>query len=57
MLHVWDFVVLRDDGTVAGLHPNYGDNKIEYYEGVPEEDMEIPTSGKGGTNGLRGTFQ
>ena len=56
MLYIWDFVVLRDDGTVAGLHPNFSNNNIEYYEGMAEEHMEIPATGKGGTNGP-GTFQ
>jgi hypothetical protein len=60
MLMVWDFVLMRSDGTKIYLHPNYGDTKIPCYElafdAEHEQDHEVPRSGKGGTSGP-GTFR
>ena len=32
--HVWDFIFHRDDNSSCWLHPNFGDNKVEYGEGA-----------------------
>ena len=56
MLMIWDFVVVREDGTEVFLHPNYGETTFRSFSGMPLQDHEIPDSGLGGTNG-RGTFK
>jgi hypothetical protein len=62
VLKQWDFVLIRDDGSTASLHPNYSSTKIAYKEGstsaVAESphEMEIPQSGVGGTSGP-GTYK
>ena len=44
----WDFMILRSDGTVCCLHPNYSNNKVAMYEGPPVEDHDVPRNGLGG---------
>ena len=62
VLKQWDFVLIRDDGSTASLHPNFSSTKISYKEGsnsaVAESspEMEIPKSGVGGTSGP-GTYK
>ena len=57
MLLIWDFVLVRDDGSEVSLHPNYSDTKIQCYSiGADVADHELPASGLGGTSG-RGTFR
>ena len=56
MLYIWDFVVVRVDGTEVFFHPNYSETKLPSYTGVPLQDYEFPESGLGGTNG-RGAFK
>ena len=52
----WDFLLKRSDGSVCMLHPNWSATKVEYFEGVPPENLEVPRNGLGGTNG-RGYFR
>ena len=52
--HVWDFIFHRDDNSSCWLHPNFGDNKVEYGEGTSQGDisgwkLQPPTSGPGGS--------
>ena len=56
MLHIWDFVVVCDDGTEIFLHPDYTTTKVPGHVHAPEEDTEVPRSGPGGTSGP-GTFK
>ena len=51
MYYIWDFVLLRDDGTYVALHPNYSHAKIECKVHWPTFDGELPRTGKGGANG------
>ena len=45
----WDFMLTRNDGTVCFLHPNWSNNKVEFYEGLQEG---IPNGiGSGGNQG------
>ena len=57
ILLIWDFIVVRDDGSAIRLHPNWSNTKVETF-GVPPglDDFEIPRSGIGGTSGP-GTFK
>ena len=55
-MNIWDVVLTRDDGTCVGLHPNCGNTNVEFYEGVADDDFEIPNNGKGGSNS-KGYFQ
>jgi len=52
MLMVWDFVLMRADGSTVYIHPNYGSTKIACKELSHGEtlsiDFGIPSSGKGG---------
>ena len=46
---IWDFMLKRNDGTVCFLHPNWSNNKVEFYEGLQEG---IPNGiGSGGNQG------
>jgi hypothetical protein len=56
MLKVWDFILIRDDGTQVCVHPNYSDTQFSCKYGVPETDHEVPRTGPGGTNGP-GTYK
>ena len=53
---IWDFLLKRSDGSVCMLHPNWSKPKVEYFEGVPPDNLEVPRNGLGGTNG-RGYFR
>ena len=35
MPYIWDFVVVRDDGTQVFLHPKYANKKIACFTGAP----------------------
>jgi hypothetical protein len=54
--YIWDFVLLRGDGSKIALHPNFSDTKITSYEGDAPRNHELPASGKGGTSGP-GTYK
>ena len=54
--HIWDFVLLRSNGTKICLHPEYSSTQIASYEGDAPKDHEVPASGKGGTSGP-GTYK
>ena len=43
---IWDFIVVRDDGSAIRLHPNWSNTKVEII-GVPPglNDFEIPRRG------------
>jgi hypothetical protein len=56
MLKIWDFILVRDDGTQVCVHPNYSNTKFSCTYGVPETDHELPLTGKGGSNGP-GTYK
>ena len=56
MMFIWDFQLLREDGSEVYLHPNYSDPKVDSYEGAPSADTSVPRSGLGGTSGP-GTFK
>ena len=57
MMKEWDFVLVRDDGSCLSLHPNYSNTKMTCKYGFAEEpDLEVPTTGLGGTDGP-GTFK
>ena len=54
---IWDFIVVRDDGSAIRLHPNWSNTKVETFDAPPGlEDFELPRTGKGGTSGP-GTFK
>ena len=53
---VWDFVLTRSDGMLIGLHPSYGNNKVECKFGLPGTDDQVPAAGPGGSDG-RGTYR
>ena len=56
-LQIWDFVVMRDDGTGIRLHPQYSKRNVETYspQGHAEE-VEPPAKGYGKSWG-RGTYR
>ena len=56
MLMIWDFVLVRDDGSQIFLHPNYTTTKFSGFVGPSLTDCEIPRTGLGGTSG-RGTYK
>ena len=47
----WDFLLKRSDGSVCMLHPTWKTTRVEYFEGVPADNLEVPRNGLGGTNG------
>jgi hypothetical protein len=56
-LPIWDFVILREDGSAIRLHPEWKDGHIETWElegHTPE--IEPPVGGLGASDG-RGTFR
>jgi hypothetical protein len=55
-LKVWNFVLVRDDGTMVALHPNFSNTKVSCQFGGWRSDHELPRSGRGGTSG-RGTYR
>ena len=61
-LPIWDFQVLRDDGTCIYLHPPWKGNKIDATEDTTEgfggvaQFVSLPKHGHGQSDG-RGTFQ
>ena len=60
-LPIWDFQVLRDDGTCIYLHPPWKGNKIDATEDITErvdvaQFVSLPKHGHGQSDG-RGTFQ
>ena len=54
--HIWDFVLVRNNGTTICLHPDFASTTITSYEGDAPSDHEVPASGKGGTSGP-GTYK
>ena len=38
---VWDYVLVRDNGTQVFIHPNYSSNKVDCNICVPEQDHEV----------------
>ena len=56
LMKVWNFVLVRDDGTSVSLHPNFNDTKVSCKFGQAGVDLELPRTGKGGTSGP-GTFR
>jgi hypothetical protein len=56
MFKIWDFILVRDDGSKIALHPNYSNTKFECLTPTEERDHEIPRTGLGGTSGP-GTFK
>jgi hypothetical protein len=54
-LKVWDFVLFRTDGSCIALHPEHSSTKFGCTNGMPVTDLEIPTHGRGGSDGS-GTF-
>ena len=56
-LHVWDFVLHREDGTAIRLHPQWSTPNVEAYDAeghVPE--VQQPRAGLGRSDG-RGTYR
>ena len=53
MKFIWDFVLIRDDGSRVSLHPNWSNTWVECKH--PREpqlrDLTIPRNGLGGSNG------
>ena len=56
MLCIWDFVLVCEDGSQVGLHPNYSNTKFGAYKGPAPQDHELPRDGLGGSSGPH-TFQ
>ena len=56
MLLTWDFILEREDGTCMALHPEWANHKFWSKAGLPVEDLEVPATGLGGTNGP-GTYK
>lgn len=55
-MYCWDFMVKRNDGTVCLIHPNFSNNKVSMYEGVTNQNIDVPQNGLGGSNG-HGTYK
>ena len=55
-LGLWDWMLENAEGRQIYLHPSYGSTKIECKLNTPREDGEIPTTGRGGSDGA-GTFK
>ena len=57
MWFVWDFVLVRDDGSRVALHPNWSNTSVECkFAQQLRSDTSVPRTGLGGTSG-RGTFR
>ena len=54
---IWDFVLIRKDGSGIRLHPQWSTTKVESYdvEGHDEE-VQPPCAGLGGSDGP-GTYK
>ena len=39
VLYYWEFALLRDNGTVAFLRPDPNSTNVDYYEGLPTDDV------------------
>ena len=50
ILFVWNFKLVRDDGTCVYLHPNFTNPQVEGYFKDPAGESEPPRSGKDGSN-------
>lgn len=51
-LKVWDFLLVRSDGSTVRLHPNWSNTFVDALEGSGHEtEVEIPWSGLGGSDG------
>ena len=51
-LKVWDFLLVRSDGSTVRLHPNWSNTFVDALEGSSHEtEVEIPWSGLGGSDG------
>ena len=51
-LKVWDFLLVRSDGSTVRLHPNWSNTFVDAIEGSSHEtEVEIPWSGLGGSDG------
>jgi hypothetical protein len=50
-LQIWDFVMVRSDGSSCWLHPNWGDNNVAYGEitAVQQTVIQPPSCGRGGS--------
>ena len=48
-MFTWDFMLKRNDGTVCMIHPNWKDNKVAFYEGIPDGNLDVPRTGLGGS--------
>ena len=46
---LWDFKLIRDDGSSILLHPQWSKTKFTYKTHCPPFDGEYPRSGLGGT--------
>ena len=57
MWFVWDFVLVRDDGSRVALHPNYSNTFVDCrFAQQCRGDIGVPRDGLGGSNGP-GTFR
>ena len=56
MLKIWDFILARDDGSSASLHPQFSCTKFPCKFSEPEMDHEVPRAGRGRTDGP-GTYK
>ena len=55
-LPVWDFLIVRDDGSRIRLHPNYKNTKVDVIESEGHSPaLELPRRGVGASDGP-GTF-
>jgi hypothetical protein len=51
MLLIWEFVLIRDDGSLITIIPHWSDTKIDAQHQRSTPDLEVPKSGMGGTSG------
>ena len=56
MLKVWDFILMRDDGSCVSLHPNFSSTRFAAKFSEPDVDHEIPRAGRGRSEGP-GTYK
>ena len=55
-LLIYDFVILRNDGSRCYMHPHWQGTKIDCQEGLPSEPAQVPAKGLGMSDG-HGTFR
>ena len=55
-MYIWHFMIKRNDGTVCMLHPNLTNTNVNMYEGVPDQNLDVPRNGLGGSDG-KGDFR